>query len=133
MLSSSVCVLLCSPTATGTAVQLGARTPPTALHPTWAFAAPPPPPRGHADHRRGAGSHPSDSKPQQWPLLVTHKGKTLLQVPAEGGRATTTQQLLENLHVREEPGPDLNRDQSDLDSTGTELNRNMPIMGSKIT
>lgn len=51
MLTSSLSLLLCSPTATGTAVQLGARTPPTAPRPTWASAALPTPPRGHTEHR----------------------------------------------------------------------------------
>lgn len=126
-------MLLCSPTATGTAVQLGARTPLTAPRPTWDSAAPPPP-RGHADMGTArAGSHPRKEKCEHCPLLMTHSGITWTEVPAEGRKASMTQQCLENLGVHEQPGLDLNPDRSVLDSAGTKLSRNMPIMFSEIT
>lgn len=98
MLRSSFSVLLCSPTATGTAVQPGARTPPTAPRPTWASAAPPTP-RGHTDrgwrdgwrdvpqHSR-AGAHPRDKEHEQHPLLMAQDGNNLA---AEGRETSTTQ------------------------------------------
>lgn len=83
MLRSSLCVLLCSPTATGTAVQLGARTPPTAPRPTWASAVLPTPPRGHTDRdgcslgTGGDGNHPREKKREQCPFADDTEWKNL--------------------------------------------------------
>lgn len=132
MLRSSFSVLLCSPTATGTAVQPGARTPPTAPRPTWASAAPGPP-RGHAEPSQGMAGHrrgcipPQGQQPEHSPSLMAHHGKTLLEVPAEGRKTSTTRERLESLRVHEQPGLGV------LGSTGTKLSRNVAIMFSKIT